>query len=78
MNTEKTVEVPRNLTAEKENAWLFYKQGVGHSFGHKEALEIGFDAGVKAEQKRIKELLINTLELDVAEYLFPQEEKEND
>lgn len=53
--------------------WFYYakREDLCHNIVH----SMGFDAGVKAEGERVKKLLIDSLELDVADYLFPGETK---
>jgi hypothetical protein len=65
-----------DLEKKKQEAWIEYIESNPTEWEfHRKDFRSGFDAGVKAECERVKKLLIDSLELDVADYLFPGETK---
>lgn len=49
-----TKEMEDKWREESKEAWVFYRKGEGHSFGHKEAIEIGYLAAKRSSQEEIE------------------------
>ena len=49
-------DILKSASKEKEEAWVNYRKGEGHSFGHKEALEYGWQAAKLSSKTQIDTL----------------------